>query len=147
MWYELWSLVFIPKRFFECRGAFMNSIIEETQSSVTSAGKQAVVARKNYKVTTFFFNNKIRSQGSCGPGCDRSGFKQYLVNTDDQNRYRVTVVSTWINSQTGAQESYTKIYTSEASGEIYLGCDFQHITGNGDTRVARKITREVRIEN
>ncbi len=101
--------------------------------------------RRNYKATPVYFQNTIRSLGSCGPRCDRSGFKQYLINKDDQSRYRVTVVSTWINNQTGALESYTKIYTSEAGGEIYLGCDYQHMAGNGETRVTRKITREVKI--
>lgn len=123
----------------------MSPITEEGKSSVSSAPKEVPVVRRNYKTTVFYFQNTIRSQGSCGPGYDRSGFKQYLINKDNQNRYRVTVVSTWINIQTGALESYTKIYTSEAGGEIYLGCDYQHIAGNGDTRVTRKITREVKI--
>ena len=122
----------------------MSPITEEGKSSVSSAPKEVPVVRRN-KTTVFYFQNTIRSQGSCGPGYDRSGFKQYLINKDDQHNYRVTVVSTWINRQTGALESYTKIYTSEAGGEIYLGCDYQHMAGNGDTRITRKITREVRI--
>jgi hypothetical protein len=122
----------------------MSPITEEGQSSISSAPKEVPVVRRN-KATVFYFQNTIRSQGSCGPGYDRSGFKQYLINKDDLHSYRVTVVSTWINSQTGALESYTKIHTSEAGGEIYLGCDYQHMAGNGDTRITRKITREVRI--
>lgn len=123
----------------------MSPISEETKSSTLSTPEETSGGRRNYKATAVFFQNTIRSQGSCGPACDRSGFKQYLVNKDNQNRYRVTVVSTWINSRTGALESYTKIYTSEAGDEIYLGCDFQYLAGNGDTRITRKITREVKI--
>jgi|GEM_PF-6718355 len=123
----------------------MNSATEKNKESHFSTPQESPVVRRKYKPTIFFFNNTIRSQGSCGPRCDRSGFKQYLINKDDQNRYRVTVVSTWINSLTFQQESYTKIYTSEAGGEIYLGCDYQHMAGNGETRITRKITREVKI--
>jgi hypothetical protein len=101
--------------------------------------------RKNYKANAVFFQNTIRSQGSCGPGCDRSGLKQYLINKDTEHGYRVTVVSIWINRQTGTEESYTKIFNVEAGGEIYLGCDYQHMSGNGDTRITRKITRETKI--
>ncbi len=114
---------------------------------INEVSKESTTVRKNYPAIAFFFHNKIRSQGGCGPGSDRSGFKQYLVNSDNANNYRVTVVSTWINSQTGSIESYTKIYTSEASGEIYLGCDYQNMPGNGNTRITRKITREVKVAN
>lgn len=116
---------------------------EDVKKKASNSGSSP--ARKNYKVGPVYFQNTIRSQGSCGTGYDKSGHKQYLLNKDNQNCYRVTVVSTWINSQTGALESYTKIYTSEAGGEIYLGCDFQHMANNGDTRITRKITREVKI--
>jgi hypothetical protein len=105
----------------------------------------ASTTRKNFKSAAVYFQNVIRSHGNCGPGCDRSGFKQYLLNKDTQHRYRVTVVSTWVNNQTKQIESYTKIFTSEAGGEIALGCDFQHMAGNGNTRITRKITREVKI--
>ena len=103
------------------------------------------VTRKNFKAAAVYFQNSIRCHGNCGPGCDRSGFKQYLMNKDTEHRYRVTVVSTWVNNQTKQIESYTKIFTSEAGGEIALGCDFQHMAGNGNTRITRKITREVKI--
>jgi hypothetical protein len=125
----------------------MSSTTEGSKQAASSARKEAPIARRRCKPTAFFFNNTIRSQGSCGPGYDRSGFKQYLINKDDQHRYRVTVVSTWINSLTNQLESYTKIYSSEAGGEIYLGCDYQHMTGNGETRITRKITREVKIDD
>ncbi|RYY75392.1 MAG: hypothetical protein EOO52_08280 [Gammaproteobacteria bacterium] len=122
----------------------MNQVIDKEINEKTKSGLSN--ARKKYRSVPVFFQNTIRSHGACGPAMNRSGFKQYLINKDDQNRYRVTVVSTWINSQTGSLESYTKIFTSEPSGEIYLGCDYQHMTGNGNTRITRKITREVKIE-
>ncbi len=119
------------------------SITEDFKKNVNKS--EVSSPRKNYKAKAVFFQNTIRSHGSCGPGCDRSGFKQYLINKDGQSRYRVTVVSTWINSLTGHLESYTKIFTLEASGEVYLGCDYQHMAGNGETRITRKVTREVKI--
>jgi hypothetical protein len=122
----------------------MNQVIDEEINEKTKA--RLSNARKKYGSVPVYFQNTIRSHGACGPGLNRSGFKQYLINKDDQNRYRVTVVSTWINSQTGSLESHTKIFTSEPSGEIYLGCDYQNMTGNGHTRITRKITREVKIE-
>jgi len=123
----------------------MSTIIEEGKSSVSSKPRDVPVIRRRHKATVFYFQNIIISYGNCGPGYDKSGQKQYLTNKDTQSRYRVTVVSTWVNNQTKQIESYTKIYTSEAGGEIALGCDFQHMAGNGDTRITRKITREVKI--
>lgn len=119
---------------------------DKDQNSVSFMRKIAAARRKNPRVTAYFFNNTILNQGSCGPGSDRTGFKQFLINKDQQHGYRVTVVSTWINAQTGALESYTKIYTSEAGGEINLGCNYQNMAGNGATRITRKITREVRVD-
>jgi hypothetical protein len=125
----------------------MSSMTEESKNSVAPSCKAMPVARRDYKAGACFFQNSIRSQGGCGPRCDRSGFKQYLINNDHQHSYRVSVVSSWRNSRTGAQESHTKIFISEAGGEIYLGCNYQHMALNGDTRITRKITREVKIEN
>ena len=85
------------------------------------------------------FRNVIRNSGRCGFA--NGGSKQYLVNTDSRNRYRVTVRTYWRSGINNGQSDRTHIM--EAGGRKYLGC-----TDSGYIPVTyyrRQVVGEVKI--
>jgi hypothetical protein len=64
------------------------------------------------------FSNVIRGEGSCGFAA--SGRKDYLLNTNTGQRYRVTVRTYW--SQGIESGQYDRVHISEAGGKKHLGC-------------------------
>lgn len=87
----------------------------------------------------FTFRNVIRNSGRCGFAS--GGSKQYLVNTDSRNRYRVTVRTYWRSGINNGQSD--RSHTMEAGGRKYLGC-----TDSGRIPVTyyrRQVVGEVKI--
>lgn len=87
----------------------------------------------------FAFRNVIRSLGRCGFA--GGGGKQYLLNSDRNGRYRVTVRTRW---RYGIEHgTYDRIHIMEAGGKKYLGC-----TDSGRipvTYYTRQVVGEVRL--
>jgi hypothetical protein len=105
-------------------------LIAEYQKEISSLPPEAMLLA---------FKNVISKQGSCGFAS--GGTKDYLVNTDTGNRYRVTVRTYWTQGINSGQ--YDNVYISEAGGKQLLGC-----TDSGAIPVAyynRQVVGEVRI--
>jgi len=85
------------------------NLIEEYQKGVESLSEEA-------KPLTF--RNVIRSSGRCGFA--NSGTIQYILNTDRNNRYRVTVRTYWRQGINNGQ--YDRVYVTQAGGRTQLGC-------------------------
>ncbi|CAL2056214.1 hypothetical protein [Tenacibaculum sp. 190524A05c] len=89
---------------------------EEDKKIINEFQKEFEKLSDEEKLLTF--KNLIRNTGRCGFAS--SGTIQYLVNTDRNNRYRVTVRTYWrqgINSG-----KYDRVYITQAGGRTQLGC-------------------------
>ncbi len=80
------------------------------------------------------FRNVITYSGSCGFAS--GGSNQYLVNTDQYNRYRVTVRIRWTRGIDSGEQD--RIFNINAGGKTYLGC-----TDAGDNPITRYDRRVV----
>ena len=68
--------------------------------------------------TILTFRNVISNSGRCGFAS--SGTIQYIVNTDRNNRYRVTVRTYWRQGINNGQ--YDRVYVTQAGSRTQLGC-------------------------
>ena len=64
------------------------------------------------------FKNVIRQSGRCGFA--QGGTVDYLINTDTNNRYRVTIRTYWRSGINSGQSD--RVVITQAGGRLTLGC-------------------------